>query len=499
MAAAVLAKNIWKWLFKPLLIFSFSFLLLEFFLQFMLIGWPPIYQSIFDDEKKIYIYMVGESTAEGIHYEKDISPAKLVAYQFNGTIDGKTIEIVPLAKSGATFQYHYLHFLSEVLFRPHKNGLVLVYAGINEATENTPPSNDFDTWKLIQGSLLLSNLYYLYEPFQCCPQKYEYHYRKLMKFCNQRHYKMVVSQLVGNIADFEPDITSKDDLLFPDNLNLLHQAKQALAQKDFSQAENVFNILSSKTCRQNAHLLYYRGRCKYEQGQYDSAEILINQAPEISNYLGFARWKNDIIEKVALDENVPVAHCFNRFLDSSEHRLPGYDLIDDAHHPNLRGYCIMANEISSEISKIYGDKIRQRLSPSDVVKEFKFSSESFAHSYYRLTEWYIFECLKTKERDARLSRLKFYCSKYEGLNPDDGIILIWKSLEATMGEDQQLFLQSFRKLDKRKDKKDILDRLKSGFSDKPQYRQELRSIVLSWSWHQEADIKLRDEFIAQLP
>ncbi|MDB5283431.1 MAG: hypothetical protein JWO06_2506 [Bacteroidota bacterium] len=499
MKLSAVAKRFSRLSTKFFVALLFGFAAIELVFRLIQFGWPPLYQLFFDDKNKLYVYMVGESTAEGVQYQDKISPAKLVAYQFGDSLAGKPIEIISVTKSGPPLEFHYFRLFFELLFRPHKNGLVLVYSGINEATGNTNPTPDFEFWKIIQHSIVLSKLYYMYRPHNNCPQKFEYRYHQLMRLSKQHHYTMVVSQLVGNIGNYDPEVTREDDLMLPENREALHIGKRLFSTGKFKEADSIFEGLGAKFSSEQAHLLYFRGRCKYEQGQYDSAAIFLNRAPEIHSYIGFARWKNKIIEQVAAEENIPVAHVFNRLMDSSEHQLLGYNLINDAHHPNLKGYCLMADEISQEVSKLYGDKIKRVLTPEIVEEHFKFDDKFYASVYYRLVEWFIFECVETQERDLRMARLKFYLAKYEGLDPKNNILFLWKAIIAVLENNQQSFLENFNRLEQSNEKESLLNRLRAAFEDKPGFRTELKSIVEKWQLNNAGDIKLQKDFVAQLP
>ena len=479
----------------------FGLVLLEVLFRAFLLVWPPIYQALYDDKNKQYLYIVGESTAEGVQYQTKINPAILVSYQFNDSLNRKPIEIIPLALSGRNIDYHYFTLFSELLLRPHKNGLVLVYSGVNDAFKNGPASYDFYRWRLFQHSVILSKLSYLFGNNSNCPQKYEYRYHQLIHLAKQHHFKIVLSQLVGNVSGYDPEIFADDALLKTENAATLHSGKQAFFQNNFKTADSIFTALGNLISYDQAHLIYFRGKCKYEMEQYDSACILLNYACEIQGYLGFSHWKNAIIERVANEEKITVAHTYDRFADSSEHRLVGYNLINDAHHPNLKGYCIMADEISRQVSKLYGDKIINNISPEIIATRFKFDDDFCRGVYYRLIEWFIFECVETQEREIRLSRLKFYLDKYEQLGSSDSIIIVWKMLIGVLENNRDLFVENLHAMNalQNKDKVALLHRLQVAFIDKPDYRNELRAIILKWPMNSESDKQTRNDVLAQLP
>jgi hypothetical protein len=492
------AKKGLKIVSGTLLVVVLGLLALELFFRLFIWAWPPVYQSLFDNKNKFYVYMVGESTAEGVQYSDKISPAILVSYQFNDSLQGKPIEIIPITRSGQPLEYHYFHLFTEILLRPHKNALILFYSGINEAMNQIPPTEDLSFWKFCQHSVILSKLYFMYKPYHNCPEKYEYRYHQVINLAKQHGYKIVISQLVGNFM-YDPETGTGDGIMNAKNLPQLHFAKRLFNEGDFNGADSIFVGLARKLPAEDAHLLYWIGKCRLEEEKYDSAEAYLSRGPEINIYIGFARWKNAIIERVCKEEQVPVAHVFNRFLDSSEHRILGYNLINDAHHPNLKGYCIMGDELSREVSKLYSENIKKQLTPESVAEHFGFDDEFYSRVYFRLTEWFIFEVCETQEREIRLARLKYYKTKYEQLKPHDEVIILWNMLIAVLSNNQKSFKEIINSPAFHENKDKLLLRLQGAFQDKPGYAQELKNIMSQWEWDNENDNGLSKEFLSQLP
>jgi hypothetical protein len=227
----------------------------------------------------------------------------------------------------------------------------------------------------------------------------------------------------------------------------------------------------------------------------------MNHTCEISEFTGFAHWKNVIIERVSTEENIPFAKTYDRFADSSDYHLPGFKLFSDAHHPNLRGYCIMADEISQKVSILYGEKIKQQLTPEIVAAHFKFDQEFYKGVYTHLIEWYIYESLGTEERKERLRRLNFYLNKYKELGSSDNTIILWEIIIGLLEKNKDIFIENLHKLDSLpvRDKNDLLQRLKVAFRNKPYGSLDLKKILSNWQMDNEADRKAKDEILKQLP
>ncbi|MDB5281727.1 MAG: hypothetical protein JWO06_802, partial [Bacteroidota bacterium] len=176
-----------KW--KLLIFISLPFSLLVFLesgFRFIEYCWPPVYQLLFDDGKQ-YLYVLGESTSLGVPYLAKISPAQMLSYQFNDSLQGKPIQTITLAMEGHNIEYNYFKFYFELLMRPHKNGLVFMYSGINENINNTPDV-DFDNWKWMQHSIVLSKMRYIHNTGENGPGRYEFRYHQIVQLAKRRGF-----------------------------------------------------------------------------------------------------------------------------------------------------------------------------------------------------------------------------------------------------------------------------------------------------------------------
>ncbi len=440
-----------------LVLFDSTFFLLQ-------ILWKPFYQSYIDDNHKFYLYTLGESTALGVHYGGKIAPIQLVSYQFNDTLQGKPIQTISLAESGQTIEYNYYKFYFETLFRPHRNALVFIYSGINENIENTPDPN-IRYWQWIQHSTTLSKLVYMLNIFENSPQKYAFRYQQIVDNAKALGYKTVISQLVGNISDFDPDVSLHDILQSPTHKPLLDSADSNAAKVQWPKEKAALVELQKKLPGMHPYLRFRLGQNQLKQMELDSAAAYLWPIPETNEYLGYAGWKNKILEQVARQKDVALARTFDRFMDSSNHQLVGYNLIDDAHHPNIKGYSIMSTAIAQQIAQLTGDTIKRSISPEFIIAHFNLANHNQSTAYYNLVEWYMFEILKTQFPKHRLARMKYYMTQYKTLNPKDETQLLWEMFVAIFEQNDFNFTKAILSIDRSPRKKELIERMNWAFAD----------------------------------
>ncbi len=489
-------KKLLKTVAASLGIVLLVFIGVEIFVRLTAIVWCPVYQKLFDHPDKLYIYALGESTSLGVQYDEKISPAILVAEQFKNRIKQKEIEIIQLAESGQTAEYMYFRFYFHLLLKPHKNGLVLIYSGINEGIENTKSYN-FDAWKLVQHSIVLSKLAHVTGIFVNNAERFEYRYRQTCWLASKHNFKIVLSQLVGNVREFPPNVPDNDGLLEKENYRVFRNAKALYDRCEYKSAEKEYEELNKNFLHKHPYLLFQIAQCKFKTGNSDSAAAILKVIPEINNYLGFAEWKNKIIEKVANEEHAAVAKIFDRFCDSSENHILGYDLINDAHHPNLKGYCIMANAFCDEISRLYSEPKPPEFKPNDISKRFAFTNAFYSNVYYKLVEWYIYNLFNTEVRDERINRLRFYLHLYEGLNPDDELIVLWNLIVCILEKDKLQFAKQLHRFNACERKKELLNRWQRAFQNE-RYVLQIKKIIEPWIPENANERKWKEELLSAL-
>ncbi len=210
--------RILKWVLLIGLTPTVILLVLELFFRLMEFGWSPIYKRWIDDDRYTCIYVLGESTSEGVQYQDKISPAILVSFAFNDTIDGRPTRIINLAYSGTNASYAYYQYYFSLLFKPHRNALVLIYSGINEGIENNEDPG-FENWQTLQHSIVLSKMAFMWNWTGNSPAEIWIQIRKSCSWQNDTEHKIILSQLVGNCRDFDLGLSSGSTSLTGEALN----------------------------------------------------------------------------------------------------------------------------------------------------------------------------------------------------------------------------------------------------------------------------------------
>ena len=74
------------------------------------------------------IVVVGESSAEGVPYQKYLSVGEIVAWQLRKAIPGRTFRVENQARSGTRLE----HMHQRLATLTHRPDAVIIYAGHNE-------------------------------------------------------------------------------------------------------------------------------------------------------------------------------------------------------------------------------------------------------------------------------------------------------------------------------------------------------------------------------
>lgn len=261
-------------------------LVLELFFRLMEFGWSPIYKRWIDDDRYTYIYVLGESTSEGVQYQDKISPALLVSFAFNDTINARPTRIINLAYSGTNASYAYYQYYFSLLFKPHRHALVLIYSGINEGIENNEDPG-FENWQTLQHSIALSKMAFMWNWTGNSPARYEYRYRQIVQLAKRHQHKIILSQLVGNCRDFDPGLSSGSTLLAGEAFKTLEGAKELFKQGCYAEADSAFQLLLTQHPADETYLLFHIAQCCLKMEQSERAAAILNSLQEKNNYLGY--------------------------------------------------------------------------------------------------------------------------------------------------------------------------------------------------------------------
>ncbi len=457
--------------------------------------WPYVYKHFIDDKNVHYVYILGESTSQGVQYSEKLNPAMMAVHSLGGKIQGRNVQFINLALSGHEINYHYFTFYFELLFRPHTKGTVFIYSGINECyLRDGAPADGL--WALVQKSIVASKLCYVFGFFENSPDRFRFRYSQICQLAKRNEYKILASQIVGNITGYDPEVQDGDPLFSLSNADLFNQMRQNMLRRNYQLALNNCNVLQHKVHALNAYLSYSKGKCYYQMDIPDSAEYYFSEATENHFYIGYSAWKNKIIEQVCKEEAAELVKTYDVFSDSSDHKLIGYNLINDAHHPNLKGYCLMANEVAKCLSAVYGLDIVKPINSENVSQDFELDSAFYAGVYFKLAEWFLFEVFETKVRENRIDRLRLYIQTYRSIAPNDKSPFLWEILLAIAENNPREFIKCARLIHETNREKEFLGRFQNTFNSARFW--EVRVTLSNWTFEHNEDEKLRKVWLSNL-
>lgn len=393
-----------------------------FFCYFLPLFWK-INSKIHAGEmnKNICIYTVGESTAFGQPYGPKISFPEIVKYMFNGKINNKEIRIINFARRGSSFEEQYWKLFKELSVKPKLTGVVFVYAGINDiSTVGKGLDKAGFCFRTLYKSLVYSKFAFIKHKKSI--YSYEYNLERVIKLAQSYGLKIVISNLIGNFTEFAP----KNNQIFEskDNRALFNKAEEYVLKGDLDKAQNVYEQLINLNHKTVLSPVYYfLGKIYEAKGDYAIARNNYYLAADT----GSVRLQkptskqNEIIKMAGIEYKAGFVDALSIFEENSKNGLIGYNLCGDAHHPNLKGYILLAKGFARELGDIYGNKPeRTDLSEKEVTEHFNFTDDDIFYVYTHNLKWLLAETSGDIYRKESIERARYYLEQaiknYE-LNP----------------------------------------------------------------------------------
>lgn len=389
-----------------------------------------IYRIIDKNNKNYYIYMLGGSTAAGEPYGPTITAAKIVKYMFDGTINGKEIKIIQIAKPGQPVEYNYWRLYKELFFRPKKNGAILLYSGINDVVGRPDANNIPKSW-IVPKSLILLRLRFLFEhqiekPINVLNflnsdtiEYYRFFFRRIIKLGLSYDLHTVVSTLVANFSDFDPETPLLD--WYPEWIAIINRAKMLEGSKMYNEALELYQEIENKYDDDNDSYIKYKiGKCYENLKEFTKAKEYYWMAVEKRDPRRPNFWQNKLIEDLSKEYNIGFADTYRYYEQATPNGLIGYNLIMDAHHPNLKGYILMAQAFADELERITGETIKRgNPTETDIIRYFKFNSGNEFDVYFSRFLWLCGHSEFAAEPEERIKKAEEYMEKAKDLFPDD--------------------------------------------------------------------------------
>lgn len=334
------------------------------------------------DGRYFDLYVVGESTAVGEPYAPGIMFSSLVEGMFGGRLRGRELRVFDLARPGESSYPQRERLARALRLRGPGPGAVLVYTGHNDAAVTKGPA-----WYLalresaLRRSLLFEDLAYFTEEHLPAlrtrtPEAYGLNLRRIVEVSLAAGLTPVLATAVSDISDMDPGLFAGNA---GDRYAMFRAVEKGL---DLERAGRKAEAAAYYAARENGdqrllpYLEYRRGKCLLAMGRRAEAGTLLRRAVDLAGPDNFGRAgsaQNAMARAVAAEYRVPLVDAVKLFEAASPGGVTGHGLFSDGHHPNMKGYLLLAGAYARELSRVTGDPVRRTYSgPADVFSAMSF-------------------------------------------------------------------------------------------------------------------------------
>lgn len=340
--------------------------LYELFLQIV----PVIYRNLPSSNDKIYVYVLGESSAWGQPYQGKISYAKIIQYMLDNKLDGKKIELKILASPGSLLLEQYKKYFFYKYLHPFEKGIVLIYMGTNNWANKDSDDNYDNALKF--GVIDFLNTY-----FQNI-NNFKYEYERILSLSEKFGDDVYISSIAGNYAGFMPNNVAS--LVYNQPL------KDKIEQIDVLISQGQYDI-AIKQCNEllesnddKSQIWYRIGKIYEGQKNVKAANEAYLNAIEFGWDARPTRYQNNTIRNLAKKYNIPVTDTFKKLEDSEN--VVGYNFFADKIHPSVKLHTIIAEGFVDLLAEKYQVKIvNNNLSQNNILKVCNFTEEDLFFQY----------------------------------------------------------------------------------------------------------------------
>lgn len=379
-----------------------SLIIAEIILQII----PVIYRNLPDiNSDKQYIYIIGESSAVGEPYNPKISYYKIFNYMINGKINNKKIEFIELAEAGSFTYEQFYKYLIYKYTHPFKKGIIFIYCGKNDWTNE----KNGDLPQYSKQSILCSLL--------GNRQGLQYDLEKIILLAKKFGDTVFISTIEGNYEGFMPNLGSDNDAYnkeFKETDNYILKGK-------YQKASELLDKLLLTTDANKSWIFYRIGKiCKFT-GKIKEAND--NFIKSVSFHYDFrpTQCQNEIIKDLAKKYQLELVDIFGKLYNSGE--IIGFNFYMDNQHPNLKTYMMIARLFVDMVSKKYNVNVnikRYNSTEREIFENFYFKIHDEYRAYrHSLDVTLIYSKEKENSNIYVFDKVEEYLKQIDLLNPYD--------------------------------------------------------------------------------
>ena len=146
------------------------------------------------------------------------------------------------------------------------------------------------------------------------------------------------------------------------------------------------SILSSSPAIPHGAL---RGRARRYEAARQGFWAVVDGDPRL-NFGRATVAQNALIRRLAEEHGLPLVDGLAAFEHASPHGIPGIDLFADGHHPNLRGYWVLASAAADTLAETLDAELSSSLpDPEAIAVRFGLGPLALARAHVRSGSWLI--------------------------------------------------------------------------------------------------------------
>lgn len=361
-------KKIYYYLIILLMILIISIMIFELILKIL----PVVYRSLPSNNNKVYIYILGESSAWGHPYQGKLSFSKIIQYSLNNHIENKEIELIILAAPGEQLIHQYFKYFIYKYTHPLQKGIVLMYMGTNDWEIEGTKNHFKKIYTRFKFAGLLNSYFKIIYDFTC-------EYERIIILAKNFGDDIYISTIVGNYAGLMPDSIALllNDRKLNDEINNIDNL---ILNKEYNNAFRKCNALLAKYNSEDVSQVWYRiGKIYEGQNRVKEANEAYLNAVEYGRDARPTRHQNEIIKKLSIKYNIQILDIFDDLLHSN--KIIGYEYFIDKIHPNIKFNIMIAKGFISLLMEKYNLILKKDLSEESILKSFEFNEEDLFISY----------------------------------------------------------------------------------------------------------------------
>ena len=344
------------------------------------------------------LYIVGESIAAGEPYDPGITPGGLVAGILGGRIGGLPVKEFNLARRGDTIYPQSVALERALRCRGNDGpGAVLIYSGNSDAGgRRGMPAPEWIKENILSRSLLLGDAAYYAEkrfPFLRVRtlDTYQHYLRRVVELSLKSGLTPILTTVPSNLAGMDPGLFSGPDAERGETAAILSAGLELETTARPRQAIHYYSVQARAHPGMRAYLAYRAGKCCQALGLYRTAGNYYREAADLSfsdNFNRASPAQNGLIRELAKDRAVPLADALDIFERSSPHGLVGSGLFADGHHPNMKGYLLLASAWAEQIARVFHEPVKRSFrDPEDAYKFFSYGRDKQAAALVTTGRW----------------------------------------------------------------------------------------------------------------